>query len=66
MKRRHSPMTTMKKTIYLDIETNTAHNVIWCCGVQDAQGSTMFTDNIGLQEVIDNADEVVGHNIVGF
>ena len=59
-------MSTMKKTIYLDIETNMAHNVIWCCGVQDDQGSTMFTDNIGLQEVIDNADEVVGHNIIGF
>jgi len=58
-------MTTMK-TIYLDIETNTAHNVIWCCCVQDAQGSTLFTDSIGLQEVIDNADEVVGHNIIGF
>lgn len=58
-------MTTMK-TIYLDIETNMAHNVIWCCCVQDAQGSTLFTDSIGLQEVIDNADEVVGHNIIGF
>jgi len=58
-------MTTMK-TIYLDIETNMAHNVIWCCCVQDAQGSTLFTDSIGLQEIIDNADEVVGHNIIGF
>ena len=60
-------MTTMKKTIYLDIETNMAHNIIWCCGVQDGDGTaTMFTDSIGLQEVIDNADEVVGHNIIGF
>ena len=59
-------MTMMKKTIYLDIETNMLHNIIWCCCVRDSKGSVMFTDNIGLQEVINSADEVVGHNIIGF
>lgn len=58
---------TMMKTIYIDIETNLAHDTIWCCAVgTQEKDSVLYTDAIGLQEVIDDADEIVGHNIIGF
>lgn len=53
-------------TLYLDIETNLAHDTIWCCVVKRDSEFTVYTDNIGLQEEIDSASEVVGHNIIGF
>jgi len=53
-------------TLYLDIETNMAHDTIWCCVTQQEGTSTVFTDACGLQEAIDLADEVVGHGITDF
>jgi DNA polymerase I-like protein with 3'-5' exonuclease and polymerase domains len=46
----------------LDIETNTAHDKIWCCGVSTG----VLEDSNGLQRMIDDAEVVVGHNIIGF
>ena len=53
-------------TLYLDIETNMAHDTIWCCVTEQESVATVYTDACGLQEAIDLADEVVGHNITGF
>jgi DNA polymerase-1 len=60
------------KVLVLDIETNLAHDTIWCCAVNSswiaAFNSKVFTqeDSATLQSLIDYADVVVGHNIIGF
>jgi DNA polymerase I len=57
----------------LDIETNLAHDKIWCCGVvvdriQSKLSSYLLMDNAveDLQSFIDSADIIVGHNIIDF
>ena len=50
------------KVLVLDIETNLAHDTIWCCVCND----DVYTDATGLQELIDSHDVIVGHNIIGF
>ena len=54
--------------LVLDIETNLAHDTIWCCVTQWAgdKGCLVHTESDHLQAVIDQADVVVGHNIIGF
>jgi DNA polymerase I len=54
--------------LVLDIETNLAHDTIWCCVTQWAgdKGCIVHTEHDHLQAVIDAADVVVGHNIIGF
>ena len=56
------------KVLVLDIETNLAHDTIWCCVTQWAgdKGSLVHLEKDHLQAVIDQADVVVGHNIIGF
>ena len=62
------------KVLVLDIETNLAHDTIWCCAVNSswlaAFNSKVFknykADIDALQSLIDYADVVVGHNIIGF
>jgi len=56
------------KALVLDIETNLAHDTIWCCVTQWAgdEGCLVHTESDHLQAVIDQADVVVGHNIMGF
>ena len=48
--------------LVLDIETNLAHDTIWCCVCND----DVYTNANGLQELIDSHDIIVGHNIIGF
>jgi DNA polymerase I len=50
------------KVLVLDIETNLAHDTIWCCVCNDA----VYTNANGLQQLIDLHDIIVGHNIIGF
>jgi DNA polymerase-1 len=50
------------KVLVLDIETNLAHDTIWCCV---CNGDVYLNAN-GLQQMIDSHDVVVGHNIIGF
>jgi DNA polymerase-1 len=50
------------KVLVLDIETNLAHDNIWCCVAND----DVYTNANGLQELIDSHDIIVGHNIIGF
>lgn len=54
--------------LVLDIETNLAHDTIWCA-VSQVVGGTEQVDHFSpapLQELIDMADKVIGHNIIGF
>lgn len=48
--------------LVLDIETNLAHDTIWCC----VCNGDVYTSPDGLQELINEAETVVGHNIIGF
>ena len=50
------------KLLVLDIETNLAHDTIWCCVCND----DVYTDANGLQELINSHDIIIGHNIIGF
>ena len=54
--------------ITLDIETNYSHDIIWCVVTQDvATGEqSTHTDASTLLPVIEQADGVVGHNLIGF
>lgn len=58
------------KVLVLDIETNLAHDTIWCCGFKadwKVTPNPVVTQRGGeLQELIQEADVVVGHNIIGF
>ena len=52
----------------LDIETDSKQTVIWCCCCQDVDTGEMytFTSPEGLQDLINNHDGIVGHNIISF
>lgn len=53
--------------LYLDIETNMAHDTIWCAGYNvDGLISRVTRDVSEVQRMVDDADKVVGHNIIGF
>lgn len=54
------------KVLVLDIETNLAHDRIWCCGCNYDNYTSVYTDSGKVQELVDKADVVVGHNIIGF
>jgi DNA polymerase I-like protein with 3'-5' exonuclease and polymerase domains len=58
--------------LVLDIETNMAHDTIWCCAYHS---NWFFPSKIhvetpesiaGLKSAIKGADVIVGHNIIGF
>lgn len=52
--------------LYLDIETNMAHTKIWCCVLKEDDKFTVFTTREGLQDRINQASQIAGHNIIGF
>ena len=57
--------------VALDIETNLAHDTIWCCGVVTAADKDIITGTPELaskvlQGYIDLADIVIGHNLIEF
>ena len=59
------------KVLVLDIETNLAHDTIWCCATRindHFNTSTVFTHTKSgeLERQIRDADVIVGHNIIGF
>ena len=51
--------------IYLDIETNLAHDTIWCCVTKLDGHMTVWTGSEGLQEYLDG-HSVCAHNLIGF
>lgn len=53
--------------LVLDIETNLAHDKIWCCVTRVDHEVTVFTHpHGGLERLIKEADVIIGHNIIGF
>ena len=51
--------------IYLDIETNLAHDTIWCVVTLKDGHTMLWTGPEGLQEYLDG-EQVCAHNLVGF
>lgn len=51
--------------IYIDIETNLAHDTIWCAVTLKDGHVTLWTGPEGLQQYLDG-HEVCAHNLVGF
>ena len=58
----------MGNEIVLDIETNLAHDTIWCVGVReiDSGRTAIHYAPVTLHPVLENASKIVGHNIIGF
>jgi DNA polymerase-1 len=56
------------KKILIDIETNLAHDTIWCAVTQDIDTGdvTVYTSPAKLKSVVQSYDKIVGHNIIGF
>lgn len=53
--------------LYLDIETNYAHDTIWCVGVaMDGEAPYIITEASELKELLANSESVIGHNLVSF
>lgn len=53
--------------LFLDIETNTAHDHIWMCWTFDEQNGFLCHEKPEtLLPLINKADKVVGHNLIGF
>ena len=54
--------------IILDIETNSKHDVIWCCVTRDVDTDEVIVwkEANGLQKYLDQCDLIIGHNIISF
>jgi DNA polymerase I-like protein with 3'-5' exonuclease and polymerase domains len=54
--------------IILDIETNTAHDKIWCVVCRDLKTDvvSVFTQPNSLQPYLDSVEKIVAHNGIGF
>jgi DNA polymerase I len=54
--------------IILDIETNSKHDVIWCCVTRDIETNEVkvWTEASGLQKYLDNCDSIIMHNGISF
>lgn len=53
--------------LYLDIETDTSHNKIWMCVTFDEEhGFVCHKSATTLKPLIEKADTVVAHNLIGF
>ena len=53
-------------TCYLDIETTLDHLTIWCAVTKVKNDIQVHTSPDTLQKVLNNADKIVGHNLIGF
>src|SRR5210317_1662898 len=60
-------MNTATKLI-LDIETNSAHSTIWICVTQDVDTGEIqcHTTPTTLAPLVEQYDQIIGHNIIGF
>ena len=56
------------KTLVLDIETNLAHDVIWCCVTlhRETGEIKVWKTKEGLNEYLRDADTIIGHNLIAF
>jgi len=53
-------------TCYLDIETTTDHLTIWCAVTKVKNDIQVHTTPDSLRSVLNEADKIVGHNLIGF
>jgi len=58
----------MSTGIVLDIETNSTHSTIWCCVTEDLSTGEVIchTDPSTLAPLVREAEQIIGHNIIGF
>jgi DNA polymerase I len=54
------------RRLFLDTETNSTHNHIWCCYTYNEDGYVCHTEASTLIPLIENSDKVIGHNLIGF
>jgi DNA polymerase I-like protein with 3'-5' exonuclease and polymerase domains len=54
------------RRLFLDTETNSTHNHIWCCYTYNEDGYVCHTEATTLIPLIENSDKVIGHNLIGF
>ena len=54
-----------RSLIFLDIETNTSHSVIWCCVTKKDNETKIWTKPDGLQSYLQD-QSIVMHNGIGF
>jgi len=53
--------------LYLDLETDTAHQQIWCAAYAIDDGEPQVTtDKWQCKCIVEAADEIVNHNLIGF
>jgi DNA polymerase I-like protein with 3'-5' exonuclease and polymerase domains len=54
--------------IILDIETNSKHDVIWCCVTRDIETNEVkvWKEASGLQKYLDQSDLIIMHNGISF
>jgi DNA polymerase I-like protein with 3'-5' exonuclease and polymerase domains len=50
----------------LDIETSLDHSTIWCAVTSTTTGIQVHTTADTLRRVLNEADKVIGHNLIGF
>lgn len=53
-------------TCYLDIETTTDHSTIWCAVTKVKNDIQVHTEPDSLRSVLNDADKIIGHNLIGF
>ena len=53
-------------TCYLDIETTTDHSTIWCAVTKVKNDIQVHTEPASLRSVLNDADKIIGHNLIGF
>ena len=51
---------------YLDIETSLDHSTIWCAVTSTTTGIQVHTTADTLRRVLNEADQIIGHNLIGF
>ena len=52
--------------VFLDIETNTKHDQIWCCGTKKGDEVIIWTEAKKLSEYLSRDDIIVMHNGISF
>jgi len=53
-------------TCYLDIETSLDHSTIWCAVTKVKNSTQVHTTPESLKKVLHDAEQVIGHNLIGF
>ena len=53
-------------TCYLDIETTLDHSTIWCAVTKVKNNTQVHTTPESLKKVLHDAEQVIGHNLIGF